>query len=863
MNPAGTPSGLKIEHLGAAELGTGWASPRVSWKLPAGSSWQSARRFRIDETVHEWVEGSASVLVPWPGHPVGSSTRVEWSVQVRTDLGESDWSAPAWFETGLLQRSDWAASWIEPPDPRLRNEHGRPPHILQRNFSVPCRPSRARMYSTAHGIYESFLNGHRVGDHELSPGFTSYWHHLDVQTFDVIDLLVDGDNEWTVVLSDGWYRGKVGNNKDIDTFGDTTAFLGQLQLDDRIVGTGADWMGRVGVVLAADLMDGQVEDRRTAPGRWSPVTVVEGGAARLTASPAPPSRRVEEIRPVSVHRLDEHRQVVDLGQNISGWVRLSRLGSAGTEVSLVFGESLDDNGDVTQEHLCFGQLRLHQADRIISAGFPDDIFEPRHTTHGFQYVSFRGLTDDLGIDDVTGVVVHTDLRRTGAFRCSDRRLERLHEIVDWSFRGNACEIPTDCPQRERSGWTGDWQVFQPTASLMYDVAGFSRKWLRSLAADQLPNGCLTNMAPEPRRARSAVDDPRWTGMMGSAGWGDAVVLVPWQLHAAYGDLEVLEAMWPNMVRWLEYATTQARSRRHQSRVARSAEPLPHEEFLWDSGWHWGEWCEPGEPAEPFWQADQGHVATAYLHLSARTMAQIALLTGRNDEVARYRDLADRALGAWRAEYLDADGRLTVDTQATHVRALAFDLVPADLRAATARRLVELVHGAGTHLSTGFLATPLLLPTLADAGYVDLAFDLLFQDTPPSWLTMVERGATTVWENWEGIDAEGRAHDSLNHYSKGAVVSFLYTHVAGIRLLDDHPGYRHFRVQPVPGHRLQWVDAYHDSPYGRISSAWSIADDRFELRVVVPPGTSADVVLPDGSHHEQGAGSAVYSCPFRG
>ena len=377
------------------------------------------------------------------------------------------------------------------------------------------------------------------------------------------------------------------------------------------------------------------------------------------------------------------RQVVDLGQNINGWVRLHDLGPAGTDLALVHGEALDASGDVTLEHLCFGENRLRQTDRVLSAGRAGDVFEPRHTTHGFQYVRIEGHPHRLTVDDVTGVVVHTDLRRAGWFRCSDDRVNRLHEIAEWSFRGNACEIPTDCPQRERSGWTGDWQVFLPSAAFLYDVAGFSRKWLRSLAADQLPNGCLANMAPEPRRARRDTDDLTWTGMLGSAGWGDAVVLVPWALRAIYGDDEVLAEMWPTMVRWVEFAAGVARDRRHTSRIERRPEPAPHERYLWDGGWHWGEWLEPGTPDQPFWVADQGHVATAYLHHTSTVLARIAELLGRDADAATYAELAARALDAWQREYVADDGTLTPDTQATHVRALAFGLVPDELRRATA------------------------------------------------------------------------------------------------------------------------------------------------------------------------------------
>jgi alpha-L-rhamnosidase len=616
-------------------------------------------------------------------------------------------------------------------------------------------------------------------------------------------------------------------------------------------------------------MAGQVEDRRVELRDWQPIVIVDHDFAPLTASPAPPVRRVQDLRPASVTRLDAARQIVDVGQNINGWIRLTDLGPEAADVTLLHGEALDQNGDVTQDHLANPDASSHapstlgQIDRVVSAGREDDIFEPRHTTHGFQYVRVEGHPHRLTPDDVTGVVVHSDLRRTGWFRCSDERLNRFHEIAEWSFRDNACDIPTDCPQRERSGWTGDWQVFVPTAAFLYDVAGFSVKWLRDLAADQRPDGCLMNFAPDPMRPKGLdAGDTLWTYLQGSSGWGDAVVMVPWELWRAYGDADVLAELWPAMVRWLDFAATSARTLRHPERAAARPDPAPHEEYLWDGGFHWGEWTEPDADEKPFFQIDQGHVATAFLHNSAALATRIARMLGNDDEAARFEELASRALDAWRTEYIAADGSLAPDTQANYVRALAFGLVPDDLRAQTATHLVELIRRAGTHLGTGFLATPYLLPVLADTGHLDVAYDLLFQDTPPSWLAMVARGATTVWEDWDGIGDDGRPKASLNHYSKGAVISFLHTRVAGIQLLDEHPAYRHFRIAPQPGRNLSWAEAVHDSPYGRIESSWHVHGDRFRLTTTVPPGTSAEVVLPDGTRVEQRPGTSRHECAAR-
>jgi alpha-L-rhamnosidase len=868
--PTTAPTHLRVEHLDRP-LGTGEPAPRLSWRLPVGSTAQSAYEVQVDGETTGRVDADASVLVPWPGPPLGSRRRVTWRVRVWTDSGATGWSAPSTFETGLLDAADWVAQWIE-PDERDRPPAGsRPAYVLARDFDVPepTDLAGARLYASAHGLYEAFLNGRRVGDVELTPGFTSYDAHLQVQTYDVSDLVRTGRNRWEVVLSDGWYRGRTGFTQVADQYGDTVAFLGQLHVGDAVVATGDGWTWATGPIVTADLMAGQTTDHRRAPTSWVPVRVVDHGHDRLTASPAPPTRRVQQVRPVSVTRPLPDRQVVDLGQNINGWVRLTDLGPAGTTLTLTHGEALDARGDVTQDHLAafdFADpsriIPVGMIDRVTSAGRDGDVFEPRHTTHGFRYVRVEGHPGRLTPDDVTGVVVHSDLRRTGWFRCSDERVNRFHDITDWSFRGNACEVPTDCPQRERAGWTGDYQVFVPSAAFLYDVAGFSLKWLRDVVADARPDGCITNFAPDPARRKALAARSRtWMGMQGSSGWGDAITIVPWELWRAYGDDGVLAETWPAMLAWIDFAAGRARARRHPSRVARSADPAPHEAFLWDTGFHWGEWLEPGppEPMEQLLARDKSDVATAYLHRSAQLAARVGRLLGHDDEAERLDELAAATLDAWRTEFIAADGSLAPDTQANHVRALAFGLVPDDLRAQTADHLAALVRAAGTHLGTGFLATPSLLPVLADTGHLELAYELLAQDTPPSWLAMVARGATTVWEDWEGVDDDGVPRASLNHYSKGAVISFLHRYTAGIQLVDDGPAYRRFRVAPRPGGGLRWAEAVHDSPYGRIESSWRRAGGQFHLTVTVAPGTAAEVVLPDGTRADAGPGIHTYGC----
>ena len=378
------PTQLRVEHFGSSVIGLGVACPRLSWRLPEGATGQSAYEIQADGDCSKCIDGERSVLVPWPFEPLRSRQAVTWRVRVWTDDGDSEWSALARFEVGLLTRTDWSARWVAPREDSLPSAGDRPPHLLRHEFVVPAVTGPARLYATAHGIYEMFLNGNRVGDLDLTPGFTGYDHTLHVQAYDVADLVIAGNNVWQVVLSDGWFRGRHGNSQGSDNYGTTLAFLGQLEVGDLTVATGTGWSSTTGPIRSADLMAGQVEDRRVEVEDWHPMTVADHDLTRLAASPAPPVRRVQELRPIAVTRIDADRQVVDLGQNINGWLRLSDLGPAGTELVLQHGEALDDRGDVTIDHLSGDGHDVGQRDRVTSAGRVGDVFEPRHTVHGFQ-----------------------------------------------------------------------------------------------------------------------------------------------------------------------------------------------------------------------------------------------------------------------------------------------------------------------------------------------------------------------------------------------------------------------------------------------------------------------------------------------
>jgi alpha-L-rhamnosidase len=863
------PVSLRTEY-GPRPLGIGVSRPRLSWWPLAGQLSYQVEAV-IDGTAHtaEPVDDDAPFLRPWPFAALGSRSRVSWRVRVRSDDGWSGWSATEEFETGLLEAEDWRGRFIAATDHRPLPPRGeRGAVYFRRRFTIPApAPLRARVYATAHGIYELHLDGTRVGDLELTPGFTAYQSHLEVQAYDITELLTPGEHELVATVTDGWWRGGTGAVHMDRCYGTSLAFLAQIeftgQAGGRIVIPSDDsWQASTdGPVRAADLMDGQRVDQRLPVRGWVNAEIVREPGPELTVSPAPPVRRVQEYRPVSVARVGFGSQVVDLGANINGWVRLSgaALGRAGNQVRLRHGERLGDNGDVDTEHLAtdiqgLGTVPVGMTDQVTSSGPEAEDFEPRHTTHGFRYVSITGARD-LSPEDVTGVMVHTDMRRTGWFSCSDDRLNALHDAAVLSFRANACEIPTDCPTRERAGWTGDWQLFVPTAAFLYDVAGFSARWLRDLAADQWDDGRVPNFVPDSFRK---VRDGQFGQMTGSAGWGDAAVYVPYQLWQSYGDTQVLARQYDSMQAWVEFALRRAASGRHPARVAARPEPAAHEQYLWDTGFHWGEWLEPGADlyADLQPENDKADVATAYLYRSAATLARVAGLLGKTSSSSHYRKVATLVKKAWRAEFVAADGTITPATQANLVRALAFGLVNRRERDQVAADLVKLIRAADTHLGTGFLATPFLLPVLADHGHPDVAYDLLLQTSVPSWLHMIESGATTVWENWEGLDVHGKG--SLSHYSKGAVISFLHSYVAGLRPVPDTPAWQEFEVRPCPGGGITAAEARLDTPYGPVGAAWRIEDRAFTLNVQVAPGTRAQVTTPGGIRQTCGPGNHAFS-----
>lgn len=835
----------RIEHHRTA-IGIGESSPRLSWMVtdaPAGwaqKAYRIAARFDGSRTEDSTVVSAAQVLVAWPFTPLSSREQVRLTVQVQgTDGGWSAPSEPAILETGLLEVHDWVAwpvggTWNEDP-----GADDRRPAMVRRDFRVNEDVVRARLYATAHGLYEAEINGQRVGDDALSPGWTSYDNRLRYYTYDVLDLLSPGTNTIGAWLADGWYRGRLGWQHGFrNLWGTDQSFLAQLELtyaDGRreTVATDHSWQVSTGPILRSGIYDGEDYDARLEPLGWSspgfnptgwePVQLRHRDAATLVAPTGPPVRCTQELAPVQVLTSPSGAQILDFGQNFAGRVRISAAAPAGHTVTLRTAEVLQD-GEIYTRPL----RSARSSDSYTFAGRHEgESWEPRFTYHGFRYAEVTGWPGDIRsaveAGQIVGRVYHTDLERTGWFECSDESVNRLHENVVWSMRSNFVDIPTDCPQRdERVGWTGDIQIFGPTAAFLFDVSGMLGGWLRDVAAEQLPDGTVPWYVP----LIPAHD--KWTPIRPGAAWGDVVTVLPWTLYQADGDEELLRVQFEPARRWVDL-------------IERLAGP----ERLWDRGFQLGDWLDPAasphDPSEA--RTDRHLVATAYFARSAQILAQTAGRIGRATEAAYYHRLAEDVGDAFRRTYVGDDGRMSNDTQTAYALALGFGLLAnTSHRQFAAQRLSELVAESGSRIATGFVGTPLVCDALSDNGHLESAYDLLLETECPSWLYQVRMGATTTWERWDSMLPDGTVNPgtmtSFNHYALGAVASWLHRRVAGLE--PGRPGYSTVRFAPRPSARITSASARHMTPYGETSIAWASSDGLLSIEAVIPHG--ADGIL---------------------
>ena len=834
-------------------IGIDTPQPRLSWWLEDSGQAQHQSAYQVivassPSTLEAgignlWDSGRVasdqSIQIAYQGQRLESRQRVCWAVRVWNGEGSvSAWSVPASWEMGLLERHDWQADWIGldeptgialpdtmPPSPQLRHE-----------FHLAGRPVRARLYATARGVYEARLNGSRIGDALLAPGWTDYNSRLHYQTYDVTALLHEGRNALGAILGDGWYTGAIGFKLERRQYGIRRGLLAQLEVEldsgERVTitsnGDWNAWRASFGPILSSDFLAGETYDARLeTPGwdragfedaHWNAITT-QPWREQLEASLGPPVRALTELPTRSVTQPTPGVFICDLGQNMVGWARLRVRGAtAGQNIRLRFAEVLQPDGTLYTESLRGARC----IDTFTSSGAELETFEPHFTFHGFRFVEITGHPGEVLAEDLTGIVIGSDLPAAGEFECSNALVNQLQSNILWGQRGNFLSVPTDCPQRdERLGWLGDAQIFAQTACLNADASAFFTKWLRDVLDAQSPAGAFSDVAPR-----------LVTQAEGTPAWGDAGVILPWTIYQVYGDTRILEQHWSSMTRWMAYIAA------------------ANTDGLWRNrrGSDFGDWLaqDGDDPANAFGsRTPKDLLATAYWAYDASLMARMARAIGRESEALEYERLFEQIRNAFQTAFMQADGWLEGDTQTAYVLALHFDLLPTDLRAKAGNRLVSLIEARGHHLTTGFVGVGYLCPVLTSIGRSDVAYRLLLNETFPSWGYSILHGATTIWERWDGWTADRGFQDSgmnsFNHYSLGSVGQWLYQTVAGIAALE--PGFKRVLIQPQPGGGLTWARASYDSAHGRIETHWRLEHGRFHLNIRIPANVTATVRLP--------------------
>ncbi|GAB2832792.1 family 78 glycoside hydrolase catalytic domain [Actinoallomurus bryophytorum] len=748
--------------------------------------------------------------------------------------GFDDSSWPAAKDAAAYGSGPWADQVAQPSPPVP---------YLRRGFQVTKPVAAARLYVSALGLYEAHINGARVGDDDFTPGWTDYNKRVQYQTYDVTSMLRQGGNAIGALLAPGWYAGNIGF-AGTHVYGQQPWFLGQLRVDytdgtSQTVGTDGTWKTAASPLTSSDIYQGETYDARNERAGWDAPGYDDGGwttaklgtaTPNLVAQAGPPVRVDTVLHAVKMTQPKPGTYIFDLGQNMVGWNRLHVSGPAGTTVTLRNGEVLNPDGTLYTANL----RGAVDTDRYTLKGGGTETYEPRFTYRGYRYVEVTGYPGTPSLASVDGVVAHADAPPNGTLTTSDPLVNQIQHNIVWGQKGNFFSVPTDCPQRdERLGWTGDIGAFAPTSTFNMDADAFLAKFTTDLADAQTADGAFTDVAP----AVSAGS--------GTAGWGDAGVIIPFTLWQRYGDLQVVRDRYPAMRKWIDYLKA------HSTGLIRPAQG-------------YGDWLNVGD------DTPLDLIGTAYFAHSVDLVAQMADGIGDHDAAATYRTLWGQIRDAFDAKYVKSDGTVGGGSQTAYVLALSDNLLPDAQVTPAANKLVANIAAHGGHLTTGFLGTGELLPTLTRTGHNDVAYQILEQTTFPSWGYEIGKGATTIWERWDGIRTDGTFNDpgmnSFNHYGLGSVGDWMYTNIAGIA--PASPGYQRVVIQPRPGGKVRWASASYQTDYGRVSSRWSTTGGRFTLDVDVPVNSTAEVRVPDrsgGSVAQDGArfvhlrdGAAVFT-----
>ncbi|SMD00008.1 alpha-L-rhamnosidase [Rhizobium sp. RU36D] len=862
------PYDLKCEHLAVAR-GLNTPVPRFSWALRSGGGGQRQTAYRLVVGTDEgavakgsgyiWDSGKIvsdrTSLIPYGGPVLPDGAKLFWSVAVWDEADRSSVSAPATLFTGLAA-DRWRAQWIAryfvlpagrevPSDNIYDNKwQARPADYLRKHFTA-AKPRQALLYVTALGLYEAYINGVKIGDDVMAPGWTDYHRRVEYQVHDVTETLRDGDNVIGAILGEGWYSGRVGHNQRRagNHYGGRPALLCELHLHHQdgsveVIASDDSWQTRQGPICYSDFLMGEQYDARLAidgwseaanpPGSWQPVEAFlpDPRPPELNAARIQPAREQAEFAARFLHRSASGAAIYDLGQNISGYMKLEVTAREGDRFTLRHAEILDGDGELYTANL----RHAVATDIFIAAGKGRESFKPRFTFHGFRYVELS-VPDGFDLADVTltGIAIHTDAPVTGRIETGNALVNQLLSNIEWSQRDNFLSVPTDCPQRdERYGWTADAQVFWRTAGYTMDVAAFLTKWMLDIEDGQSPDGAFPDVAPT-----KPLNPYRLTPQPGAPGWGDAPVIMGWQHYLRYGDRALLERFYPAFQRWMQHIETA-----NPDGIRRNA--------VYNN---YGDWLSIGP------SSDRTVVATAYWVFVADLMERIAAVLGLEQDRARYAQLATRIRAAFQAEFVTADGLVRGDTQTAYLLSLDFDILPAELRPLAARRLVDNIRAAGNHLQTGFLGVKHLCPVLSDIGETDLAFQLLLNETYPSWGFSIAEGATTIWERWDGWTRErgfqSANMNSFNHYAYGSVGEWIWSRIAGIDWDESTPGFRRCRMRPLFDARIGWCKADYQAQTGLFRSHWSMEAETVRWEIEIPPNCEGLIELPSNARWVDG------------
>ena len=821
-------------------IGLGEKQPRFTWQLTSDKRdvLQKAYEIRVNAgKLLVWnsnkVMSDQSVQVPYGGSALQSGKKYNWQVRVWDNNDKpSAWSEAATYQMTLLDKSDWKAKWISAG--YREDSVNRPAVYFRKVFLVDKKVLSATAYITSHGMYEAQINGKKVGDAYLTPGWTSYNKRLQYQVYDVTQLLASGQNVIGAVIGNGWYRGFLawGGNKDI--YGKSLALLLQVNIiysdgtSESII-TNETWKSSPGSIRFAEIYHGETIDAQEEKTGWANNNYNESGWAavkvenhsfdNLIATYNEPVKKHETFKPVKIFRTPKGEQVMDFGQNLVGWVVVKTAGSAGNIIRIHHAEVLDKEGNFYIDNMREAKVTA----TYVEDGKGEKTFEPHFTFYGFRYIKVEGYSGELRPENFTAVTLYSDMKPTGEFTSSHPLINQLQHNIQWGQRGNFLDVPTDCPQRdERLGWTGDAQAFSRTASFNFGVNNFFSKWLKDVAADQLPNGSIPFVVPN-------VLGP---GASGSAGWADVATIIPWNMYLAYGDKKILENQYESMKGWVGFMEKNSNA------------------YLWNKGFHFGDWLfyrpfddNDGRSAV----TDKYLIAQCFFAHSTDLLVKTARVLGKTDDVAKYSTLLKNIKEAFVKEYVTPNGRLVSSTQTAYVLALNFDMLPESLRTQAAEKLAENVKNYGNHLTTGFLGTPYLCHVLGRYGYNDVAYSLLMQETYPSWLYPVKMGATTIWERWDGIKPDSTFQtpgmNSFNHYAYGAIGDWMYRVVAGIDTYEDGVGYKHIKIKPLIGGGLKNASASLQTYYGKVSSGWKLEGDKLIMEIEIPANTTATIYIP--------------------